>query len=221
MWWYQAGRRFGIVLMVLTTGLVAWSFPLFLEAGVLTQTPQTLHKGLFLVSNPKMPDPHFQKSVILICEYGSAGAIGLVLNKPTKIPLSKVFPSMPGIQKNRQTLFIGGPVQPKGILMLFRSTIAVENTRPVLNEVYWGGNQKMVALMVLHPKPHEQFHIYAGYAGWGRGQLEAEVASGAWKTLPADAANLFEKDPATLWNNLFDSNPDSHRFISYPSPNRP
>jgi len=206
-----------IALLALAIASAPWFSLLFLQADVLAQTSQALHKGLFLVANPELPDPNFRKSVVLICEYGSAGAIGLVLNKPTEIPLSKVLPSIPDIQKNRQTLFIGGPVQPKGLLMLFRFPTRVENTRPVMEGVYWGGNQKMVASMVLHPKPHEQFHIYAGYAGWAHGQLEAEVAGGAWKTLPADTASIFEKDPETLWNNLFDRHTDSHRFISFPA----
>jgi putative transcriptional regulator len=177
---------------------------------------QSLEKGVFLVASPSLQDPHFREAVVLICEYGAEGTVGLIINRPTVLALSEVFPDIPGLKGQAYSLFEGGPVHQRGILMLFRTDTPSDNTKLVFEGVYWGGNRDRVASMVNHPKLDERFRIFAGHAGWAPGQLEMESASGAWRIIPADKKSIFDTNPAKLWEELVEKQVDSRFFISYP-----
>ena len=161
-----------------------------------------LGKGVFLVASPNLNDPNFRQSVVLICEYGPEGTLGLIVNRPTEFLLSEALPKLPVLRGTSYVLFLGGPVQPNGILMLFRVGEKPVDTRQVLDGVYLGGNMDTLERVITQPKPTETFRAYAGYAGWAPGQLEFEMAIGSWATVKADPASIFEKDTVSLWSDL-------------------
>jgi putative transcriptional regulator len=165
-----------------------------------------LGKGVFLVASPEMKDPNFQQTVILLCEHNpDEGTLGVIMNRPTGLLLSEVLPKIPVLKGTSYVLFAGGPVQPDGILMLFRVMREPADMRRVLSGIYLGGNMDMLERIVTKPEPTETFRAYAGYAGWAPGQLEAEVAVGSWIAVPADPLSIFDKDPATLWRDLWET----------------
>ena len=161
-----------------------------------------LGKGVFLVASPNLNDPNFRQTVVLICEYGPEGTLGLIVNRPTEFLLSEALPKLPVLKGTSYVLFLGGPVQPNGILMLFRVGEKPVETRQVLDGVYLGGSMDTLERVITQPKPTETFRAYAGYAGWAPGQLEFEMALGSWATVKADSASIFEKDAANLWADL-------------------
>ncbi len=164
-----------------------------------------LGKGVFLVASPNLSDPHFHQTVVLICEYGPEGTLGVIVNRPTELLLSEALPAIPVLKGTSYVLFAGGPVQPGGVLMLFRVAQAPADTRQVMEGIYLGGNMSTLERVITQPQPTETFRAFAGYAGWAPGQLEMELALGSWATVKADPVSVFDKDPATLWPELLEA----------------
>lgn len=166
-------------------------------------------RGVFLVASPNLTDPNFRQAVVLICEFGPAGTLGLIVNRPTNVPLSEAMPYVSVLKGKSDVLFLGGPVQPSSILMLFRVSREPASARRIFEGVYLGGNMDTLERVITRPEPTEAFRAYAGYAGWAPGQLEFEMALGSWATVQADARSIFEKESASLW-------PDMLRALSAP-----
>lgn len=164
-----------------------------------------LKKGVLLVAHPSLMDPNFQHTVVLICEHGAEGTLGVVINRPTGLLLSEALPAVPVLKGTSYVLFAGGPVQPEGILMLFRIVDAPEQLRKVLERVYLGLNREVLERVITKPSPSETFRAYAGYAGWAPGQVEFEMAMGSWAVVPADPSSIFDKAPETLWTEMVEA----------------
>ena len=178
---------------------------------------QSLRKGLLLVASPSLKDPHFRETVVLVCHYEAGRVLGVIINRPTELSLSEVFPDIAGLKDLSDTLFEGGPVQQYVLLMLFRSKTGSDTTKVVIDGVHWGGDRKKLASMVPGSDPQERFRVFAGYAGWSQGQLEAEIAGGFWTIIPADVSNIFDKDPSTLWEELVHKSMNPLNFVSHPT----
>lgn len=161
-----------------------------------------LGKGVFVVASPNLTDPNFRQTVVLICEFGPEGTLGIIVNRPTNVPLSEALPQITALKDTSHVLFAGGPVQPNGILMLFWVRQEPAGSRRVFEEVYLGGNMQTLERVLTRPEPSETFRAYAGYAGWAPGQLEFEMALGSWATVQADARSIFEKESVNLWSDM-------------------
>jgi len=165
-----------------------------------------------------MQDPNFRHTVVLIIDHNPTGSLGLVLNRPTDIPLSQALPNVTALKGTAHRLFIGGPVASNRMTMLVRLKEPQAGVTSVFDGVYIGGSPDLLERLIAQPQPTEAFHVFAGVAGWAPDQLARELQEGAWATLPADAAEIFEKDPASLW-------PDSLSRLQSPmvisNPNTP
>jgi putative transcriptional regulator len=160
---------------------------------------QELDAGKLLIASPKLADPNFAESVVLIVEYDAdKGAMGLILNRRTKVPLSRVFPDTKGAGKD--PIFEGGPVDKGSAQALLRSREKPESAARVLIEVWATGNKDRIEKSV--GEAAATFRLYAGYSGWGSGQLEHEIELGGWSVLRASAALVFDDDPDSLWQRL-------------------
>jgi putative transcriptional regulator len=148
---------------------------------------QQLAAGKLLVATAKSHDPDFARSVIVLIHYDSESAIGLMLNKPTDVPISDVLPEA----KRPVKLYAGGPV-----------TIGVHGLLRTKSAPFFSVISKKPQLLDMTSKPSNSFRIYAGYVGWTARQLQAEVARGLWKVLPANAGAVFDGQPATLWKRF-------------------
>ena len=165
----------------------------------------SLGKGIFLIASPSLRDPNFRQSVVLLCQHGPEGALGVVVNRPTAMHLSEVLPQVPVLESQRHVMFSGGPVQPNHVLLLYRLAQEPPDTHHVFDGVYLGGNLESLEQVLAKPASKEAFRAYLGYAGWGPGQLENEMKVGSWITLPADPAVVFEKDPSRIWPDILRS----------------
>jgi putative transcriptional regulator len=164
-----------------------------------------LEKGIFLVASPALRDPNFRQTVVLLCEHGADGALGVVVNRPTAMLLTEALPQMPVLEAQGHSLFSGGPVQPNQVLILLRLAQEPTETHHVFDGVYLGGDLAALERILTTPRSRESFRAYAGYSGWGPGQLEEEMKTGSWITLPADPATVFEKDPTHIWSDIIRS----------------
>lgn len=162
---------------------------------------QQISVASILVANEQLGDPNFAHSVILIVQYDPAeGTVGLVLNRPTQIPLSRVFPSIKNARSD--PVFVGGPVQEAAVQALLRLAHKTDDATPIGDDVYVSGAKELIEKSIASRAEPSNFRIYLGYAGWAPSQLEAEVRLGAWLVLNRRSNVVFDNDPDTLWSRL-------------------
>ncbi len=161
--------------------------------------PSRLRPGLFLYAAPGMGDPRFAETVILLVEHGSEGSMRIVVNRPTKRLLHEALDALSEARGSTQRLYWGGPVQPEAMLALVRAPRADAKTKKVLNEVHLAREMDDVRAALARPDAGSSLRVYSGYAGWGAGQLRAEVLRGTWVLDRADADSVFARDPSILW----------------------
>ena len=161
---------------------------------------QSPARGKFLVAARGLVDPNFRETVVLLVDHSEEGSWGLVINRPTAVPLSKLFPEEKALQKRDDRLFSGGPVSPGRFLLLLRSPRPPESSRPVFAEVHLASSPAV--LRGPDAGVIAEFRAYAGYAGWAPGQLAAEVARGDWYIMAAEAEAVFAEEPAGVWATL-------------------
>lgn len=161
-----------------------------------------LSQGKLLVATPRLGDPNFFRTVVLMLAHGDQGALGLVLNRPTETPLGSPLPQWEDLASGPGVVFVGGPVSGGTIcLARVRSEVAVPSDaylplQGTLGTVDLEADPAFVAPWV------EELRVFAGYAGWGPGQLEAEIEQGAWWVLDALPDDAFSEDPEGLWRRV-------------------
>jgi putative transcriptional regulator len=160
-----------------------------------------LAAGVLLVAHPRLPDPNFARTVVLVLQHERSGSTGLVLNRPTSVEPRSVLPELAPLE-GRATVHLGGPVMPSRIQLLVGSGPAEAR---VVDGVYLVRSLQELERTLADPA-HPFLRAYAGYAGWAPGQLEAELARGDWFLLPARAADVFasDREAAELWRRLLD-----------------
>lgn len=163
-------------------------------------SPRSVEKGVLLVASPSLSDPNFHQSVLLIMEHGRGGTVGVILNRPTNVLVSEALPDFTVLKRTTHRLFAGGPVERTQLVLLFRLTQLLPDTRQIVDRIYVG-TPRVLERILTQPKPTETFRAFAGFAGWAPGQLEHEMLEGAWGVLPSNAFNIFDKDPAMLWRD--------------------
>jgi putative transcriptional regulator len=159
-------------------------------------------KGKFLVATRSLSDPRFQETVILLIDYNAKGATGLIINRPTNVPLAELLPSVLGLKK-QTVVYYGGPVGGYQMLMLIQSDEKPVESVSVFSNVYVSSSMNTLELLVGDSKKGRRFRIYAGYAGWSPEQLDREVSHGDWFVVFADAKVVFKKKSSEIWRELF------------------
>ncbi len=162
------------------------------------KNPKDLGVGKVLVASRNLGDPSFAGTVILLVHYDGKGAVGLILNRRTDVPLSRVL-DLKAAKDRSDLIYLGGPVEPAAVLALFESSTKVEKADNVFGGVYLISDKGLFEKTISARPDPGVFHVYLGYAGWTQDQLRAEVQLGAWFVFPADAATVFNSDPDSLW----------------------
>ena len=159
--------------------------------------------ALFLVADPSLADPNFDKTVVLVARHGEvAGPIGVIINRPTAIAIERAFPDAKNLAGIEDRLYVGGPVARHVFFYVLRASATPPDAVEVTEGVYLGWNPKHLKALLERAKPLEGLRIYAGHAAWAPGQLEAEVARGFWKSARPDARSIFATRPENLWPEL-------------------
>jgi putative transcriptional regulator len=161
--------------------------------------------GRLLVATPVLGDPNFRRTVVLVVEHeAEQGTLGVVLNRPTKVPVGQVLESWTELATDPSVVFTGGPVSPN-------SALALAHVPGTDEPVGWHPRDAAapavarVGLVDLDAPPGllaaaiVSLRVYAGYAGWGAGQLQAEIDEGAWYVVPAETSDPFSAEPGRLW----------------------
>ena len=159
-------------------------------------------KSILLVARKNMPDPYFRDSVVLVTRSGGLAPVGVIVNRPTDVPLSRVFPDIERLHLGEEKLFFGGPVMPEQLVVVFRAAIPPTEAIEVLEGVYMSPSGELLRELLGRENPVEGLRVFAGHAGWAPGQLESEVARGDWHLVTADARMVLEMEPEKLWKEL-------------------
>ena len=158
----------------------------------------------FLIAMPNLADPNFFHSVTLICEHSEEGAMGLVINRPMDdVNLGVVLAHMGiegGARLGSTPIYSGGPVQPERGFVLHSPPTEWNSTLRLGTDLAVTTSRDILEALAAGRGP-EQFIVTLGYAGWGPGQLEQEIADNAWLTTPADKAILFDLPAARRWES--------------------
>jgi len=155
-------------------------------------------KSTLLLSMPQLLDPNFARTVVLLCEYNSEGAFGLVLNRPTDVAASEMVRLEPPVLAgNDMPLWIGGPVEPqRGWILLAEEPHT--DFKCIRDGLYLSTSQVLLR-EVLETRPAPRARVLAGYAGWGPGQLDEELAQSAWLMADVDLDLVFDVGADAMW----------------------
>lgn len=159
-------------------------------------------KGRLLISEPFLPDPNFERTVVLLCDHNEDGSFGFVLNKPSILKVSEVVEEMKNFE---EIVNVGGPVQQDTLHFLHRSP-AINEASMILEGIYWGGNfESLVLLADTNQIGREEIRFFLGYSGWGPGQLATELEEDSWIVCDYITEELlFETDPKSMWKKALD-----------------
>jgi putative transcriptional regulator len=183
-----------------------------LEAGMVerhlapeAKVPGRLGNGVFLVATGNLATSMFAEAVILITHYESGGTMGLTVNRPSEIPLSTAFPDIEQLQGESSTLFLGGPVSPRAVFVLLRSNQPQAGMEQLAEGIYFSHGLDPVLEAPSRDLSGDSTRVFAGYAGWAPGQLEAEIERGDWIVAWENPAVAFTQDVKGLWRKLLES----------------
>jgi putative transcriptional regulator len=175
--------------------------------------------GRLLVAAPMLSDPPFSRTVVLLLDHDEEGSLGLVLNRPSHVPVGAVLPPWHGRTTGTDVLFSGGPVAEDSALALGLHTGPEDGPEPVGFRRVAG----QFGLVDLDVDPEDSLaeidaiRIYAGYAGWSAGQLDDEVAEGAWYVVDGGPVDVFDPDPEALWMRVLRRQVGDLAFVATPS----
>jgi putative transcriptional regulator len=167
--------------------------------------------GQLLLASPSLRDPNFMRTVVLIGVHGEDGAMGVVLNRPSTVTVREAVPQLEAAVDPSEPVYVGGPVQPSSVVCL------AEFLEPALAEL-------LVLGRIGFPAPDTGIEelaeatarrrVFAGYAGWSDGQLDAEVEQGDWIAQVALPEDVFTQAPQDLWGTVLERKGGSYALIA-------
>lgn len=158
-----------------------------------------LAAGKLLVAARDLRDPNFSETVILLADFTREGAMGVIINRRTRVPVTRLFPQLKAPEDHPALLYLGGPVAATGVLGLVRSDAARDDSRHVVDDIYLVATREPLESLIAAGVGPSRFRVYLGYAGWGPGQLERETAQGSWHIVQSESDVVFDADPGSLW----------------------
>ncbi|HSC94958.1 MAG TPA: YqgE/AlgH family protein [Burkholderiales bacterium] len=172
--------------------------------------------AIFLVASPELLDPNFRETVVLVTHPREGAPWGVIINRPLDHPLSDVFTDIETLKGSKDVLFLGGPVAHERLVFLVRTSQPPARAVEVLRDVHFVGDIEWIEGLLRRSEPTSGLRVYAGYAGWAPGQLQAEIARGGWRVWPADAATVFDTDPAAIWPELIKRSTTKRTLFAVP-----
>lgn len=175
-----------------------------------------LSAGKLLLSDPFLKDPNFARSVILLCEYNTEGAFGLVLNKRIGPFLGNIVEQANGLDL---AVYEGGPVQQTDLHFIHRNGVLIPDGIEVAKGIFWGGDFNLVIHLLRQKKisPND-IRFFVGYSGWSTGQLEEEVEEKSWIVTEAKSNMVFHPNEREIWKKSLHSLGGEYALMSnYPT----
>jgi putative transcriptional regulator len=155
--------------------------------------------AILLTARADLPDSDFADSVVLVMNNLGAAPIGVIINKPTPIPVSRLFPDIKRLAQLNDRVYFGGPVEFGSVWFLFRAAAAPERAIKASEGVYISADRDLLLHLLAREKPMDGLRIFIGHSGWGPGQLEEEIARGDWTLGKAESDAIFNGKSDRPW----------------------
>lgn len=160
-------------------------------------------QGTLLAATPEMLDPNFMHGVVLVCQHTEDGAYGLVINRKSEYTTRKLLAEHPLLGQVDHPIYLGGPVQLNAMQILHRVPEHITGGAEILPGLWIGGDFDEVARFVsAATDAPDRVRLIIGYSGWSGGQLDRELAHGAWLPAPGSVEHVFEADADKLWRDV-------------------
>ena len=155
-------------------------------------------KGDLLISEPYLPDPNFERTVVLLCEHDENGSFGFVLNKLAKAELSDLIEEVGDFKSE---IYMGGPVQRNTLHFLHKGNYKLEGDKMIVDGIHWGVDfEELLSKINMKQIDEQDLKFFVGYSGWSPGQLLDELKEKAWIVCKNASPNfVFDTNPDELW----------------------
>ena len=176
------------------------------------KTEQIIQTGKLLLAEPFMLDPNFKRSVVLLCDHHEEGTVGFILNKSVKMQINELLSDFPEFESE---VYFGGPVQTDNIHYIHNVGDKLEESLPVQDGVYWGGDFDQLKFLVdTNQIDSTNIKFFVGYSGWSSGQLDQEMAIGSWILGDSKSDYIFNGIIDDLWSHVLQDKGDVYSVIS-------
>jgi putative transcriptional regulator len=153
-------------------------------------------KGQLLLASPALFDPNFRRAVVLVTEHNEEGAAGIVLNRPSRTAVADAVPDLLPLVDEEEPVYVGGPVQESAVLVLAEFDDPGEAAMLIVDDVGFVPGDGDFDLLAAATR---RVRVFAGYAGWGPGQLEAELEESSWLLSDVATDLIFSVPPDRMW----------------------
>ena len=166
--------------------------------------------GSLLIASARLVDPHFARCVLLVLDTDANGSLGVILNRPSEVPVGEVLTAWQDVPTEPGVLFQGGPVELNAALGLGSLRDAGSGDDAPAG---WQPLTGSLGIVDLDSSPDDflgrltALRVYAGYAGWGAAQLDGEIAEGSWHVVPSAKGDVFTRTPDRLWGEVLRRQP--------------
>ena len=172
-------------------------------------------RGQLLVAGPTLLDPNFVRTVVLVGEHNEDGALGVVLNRPSDTTVGEAVPDLGDLTGFDEPVHVGGPVQPSAVLVLAEFQEPAQAPQLVTGDVGFLALEDGEGDDISHSSAElARARVFAGYAGWGPGQLESELERDDWIIADSLPEDVFDEDAATLWSRVLDRQGGQLRLVA-------
>jgi putative transcriptional regulator len=167
--------------------------------------------GQLLLASPSLHDPNFERSVVLIGMHSAEGAMGVVLNRPSELTVAEAAPQLEAAVLDAEFVFVGGPVQPSSAVFLAEFSDPEPAGLLVVGRIGFPAPDAEIDEL---SRATERGRVFAGFAGWGEGQLEAEIEGGDWIAQAAMPDDVFTDAPDRLWSDVLTRKGGSYALVA-------
>lgn len=158
-------------------------------------------RGQLLVASPALVDPNFARTVVLVTAHSEEGAMGVVLNRPSESAVEEAVPDLSEVADQGDAVYVGGPVQTEALVVLAEFSDPAAAAEIVVADIGFVSADADTSTL---PTAIRRARVFAGYAGWGPGQLEDELDEEAWIVEAPIPREIFSEDPDGLWSSVLE-----------------
>ena len=167
--------------------------------------------GQLLLASPSLLDPNFARTVVLIGVHSEDGAMGVVLNRPSGVTVGEAVPQLQEAVGALEPVYVGGPVQSSSIVVLAEFLDPSPAGLLVLGRIGFPAPDASIEDLA---EATARRRVFAGHAGWGQGQLDAEMEGGDWIAHPAQPEDVFTDVPEELWSSVLTRKGGSYALLA-------
>jgi len=155
--------------------------------------------AILLIARDGLPDASFADSILLVMNNLAPGPVGIIINRPTPVPISHLFPDLKRLAQVRDKVYFGGPVDFGSVWFLFRAAAPPEHAIRACDGVYVSADRALLLRLLGRSTPMDGLRLFLGHAGWAPGQLEAEIERGDWTAKRAEMEAIFSGKSEHPW----------------------